>query len=574
MHLTSLVNVYKKWRQGKITQIARITNLAMLVLMYAFLLHEGGRYGDIQRQLFQEDLVLMLHERVYWLTLVFLPTDLLTKILSSNWISYYSMGMYKGKDKRFVQHRIKSTIPTPYNSLDLLTIYVICMRIILAVDPTSISLNKNVFKTSLNLPSLRHRRTRKTKFADATFYSARYSAAEEDKKGGVDKDIIKKRMGHSKNSLMYLEYSENHDKRATYSGTPIPLGVDIFDNNLTNPQHIPLEFNVVDMSGLVFDSTKIPEDTEVFNSIHKAVKEHIEQDAPLPPSPLPEGDDDWMSQIPLGFNITLPEKMLVGDMSDLFQKYKTALESEFSPVPTPQFIPEIWSFPQIIYGNWRGLVGEPTSNSLTLFKATSKAGPSTQPKNPVNTSRKSLKIQGAPRNRPVDPDDTGVDPEVGDTGVDPDDTGVIPEVGDTGVDPDDTGVIPEVEVHPDDYQNVGVDPDDYDFATILKHDHVVILCSDPNDPCALLLENNIYVWVAKAVQVVTPITKGKEAGKAKFKGWFYFNQHKDITKPIKPKKNQETIVIAEDSIVKVFAAEDDVDFELTEENIQEIKNRF
>jgi hypothetical protein len=106
----------------------------------------------------------------------------------------------------------------------------------------------------------------------------------------------------------------------------------------------------------------------------------------------------------------------------------------------------------------------------------------------------------------------------------------------------------------------------------------VILCTNPNDQCALRINpscsDEVYVWIAKAVTEVIVIQTGKDKGKAKFKGWFYYNKEKDITRSIRPKKNHETIVIAEDSIVKVFAAEDDVEFELSNENIQEIRARF
>ena len=520
----TLVDLFMKWEDGKITQGARIYNLAMLVLMYAFLLHEGARPGDVSNHLQHAHMFYILHENVYMLTMVFLRPETLAFLWRNNALSRYVAGMYKGKDKKFVLMREKAAMPVAFNSIDLPTIYTICMRICMSVTPEI--LRQQVFKKGLNLTSLRHKRNKKYALSDLTFYSFRYGAAEEDKIAKIQDTWTEMRMGHTPGSKMKDRYAGNKGDRVTIGDEAIPLGMDKYER-ATNPRAIKLEFVRVDAAGIVPEDNDwvaktFGEEEELmadFTATSELVKKYIQDNDEEAKEALlekyKEFEAGWFSMLPFGMHIKFADQITPEIMKTTFTSYKDHLMNIFEDVPIPKAIPELWSFPQVMYGNWRSLIGERDSiaKEATAKQKTNK------------------------RKRVASPE--AALPEV-----------AVPEEA-----------VPEVEI----------DSDDYNFATILHHDHVVIYCKDANDSCALKLPNiDEYVWVIKVVTV----KEKKRAVTADITGWFYKNNEKDITKPlIMRKKPGPTINITEDAIVKVYAA-DDEDFELTEENIKDIEGRW
>ena len=514
--LRTAMDLLVRWEIGEIKQGERILNLAMLVLMYAFLLHEGARPGDVEH-LHHAEMFYVLHENVYMLTMVFLHPKTLAYLWRNNALSRCVLGMYKGKDKKHVLLREKAVMPVAFNSLDLGMIYTICMRIVMSVAPEILS--KKVFKAKLNLTSLRHKRNKKYDFKDFTFYSFRYAAAEEDKAAAaqVHESWTRARMGHTFSSEMKEYYARNQGKRAVIGDEEIPLGMDIYER-ATNPKIIKLEFIPVSASGIVPEDDdwleKVFQDEEEmkkeFVDTAALVKKYIEDDDDEAMATLKEKYKEcaerWYSVIPFGMNLKFASRITPEGMSTTFAEYKQRLEEMFEEVPAPKAIPELWSFPQVIYGNWRSLIGEADS-----------------------IAKEETKKKDKKRKRQV-----------------------IEDSEDAG--------------------DAEIDPNDYDFATILHHDHVVILCNDPRDTCALKLPNlEKYVWVLQ----VESVKVKKRTNTADLMGWFYKNDKKDITAPlVMRKKPGPAITIIEDAIVKVYGADDEEEFELTQENIEDIVARW
>jgi hypothetical protein len=203
-HLSFTMTRYIKFESKKLMDFSPIHNSAMLCLLYAILMHDGSRPGDITEHLEHSWLFFALHEKVYWLVFVLLSPKCLKYMLAKGISSYVYYGLYKGKDKKFVLERRKGMMPLPFNGIDLFMIYLICMRCVMAVLPQSIS--QMVFK-SVNYTALRSRRNKKMNILDFTFYSYRYACAEEDKKGNINESWTRQRMGHTDTSNEKDEYA-------------------------------------------------------------------------------------------------------------------------------------------------------------------------------------------------------------------------------------------------------------------------------------------------------------------------------------------------------------------------------
>lgn len=536
MHMSHAISYMQDWANGKINQKERITNRFNLVLINAFLLHEGSRPIELQKHLRHMDLFLPLHERVYWLTLVFLSPQTLTYLLTQNKLSYYACSLYKGKDKQTHLYRLKSVIPCAFNSLDLMTIYTICMKCIIALD--SDALSALVFKPDLNLTSLRARLDKtslkggvdkKPMFADATFYSFRYGAAREDKQGGINPMWTRQRMGHTDKSMMKDTYANSKDKRVTYQGETIPLGMDAFDKP-TNSKVISLEMNIVGQTGCVFDTQWLEQAfdddsmREDFLRAHTLVTQFLENDDDDAAALLalfeqhhPCKDVSWLGDIPFGMHISIPSVVTTTALSTLLSDSISVLGDVFAQVDAPRIVPELWSMPQVMYGNWRKILDIPETVSpkdLIIQPAPAPARPA-----------KKARVEAAEEEASDHEDEENEEEE--------------------------DKEIPALHIE-----------------DIQPNDHIVIYCVDTRDPCRLKLPNSDnYVWIAKA--------SGKVNSRGKFTGIFYANTSHDITKSIKPRTGQkETITITDDAVVWIFAADEDAAFELTPENIKEIETRW
>jgi hypothetical protein len=187
------------------------------------------------------------------------------------------------------------------------------------------------------------------------------------------------------------------------------------------------------------------------------------------------------------------------------QTHTESLNELLETVDKPRITPELWSFPQIMYGNWRKLLEIP--DTLAPKDLIMKPKKQQERQERQEPPAKKQRIEEEP-----------------------------PEIADANC-------IEDIE----------------------PNDHIVILCRDTRDPCRLKLPNiDEFVWIAKAKAAVSK--------RGKFSGVFYTNKEHDITKPLHVRNgNIETMTITDDSLVKIYAA-DDEEFSLTPENIQEIED--
>ena len=528
-HLANLMEKVKRWEMKELKQAANLENLANLIIMYAFLLHEGTRPGDVQNHLEHENLYFPLHKKVYWLTLVFLKPDTLRYLVKENKIPRFYEGLFKGKDKKVILGRVKAMMPAEYNSIDLPMIYIICIKIMLSIG---VNLKKKVFKDGLNITSLRYRLNKDTLFDQLTCYSFRYGAAEDDFKGQIDPRWTRRRMGHTKNSDMKDQYANNREKRVLFDCEPIPLGMDNY-TEVTDSNIIKIEFIDVSVSGCTYDTNWLDNafkqesnDSNKFKytdeELHSFKQDFIDTDEKITKFiegvPNANGSDadgsdtdgsdtdnieyeienEWYKSIPLGFNFTWQSKMIPNKLKEVYDESQKILQEFFENVETPNIMPEIWSFPQIQYGNWRGLVN---LNDDDIVKLTS------QQEVPTSNKRKLSSISAA------GPSKSAGGPSKGLT-----------------------------------------DEDIITFETIEPNNHVVILCLVPDKWSLKVpnIESDKYVWIAKA-ETCTVLKSGIRAN---FSGKFMFNNTKELDKPLQIDNKSQTIQIKETSIIKVYEDEE------------------
>lgn len=555
-YLQDLILALRRFGNG-LNDPSRLENLTNLVLIMALSLHEGGpRSIEVMHFLNQEHLFLPLHKKVYMIALAFIKPSTLAYLLTNNKISYFVAGLHKGKDMQIDVWRLKPVIPVAYNSLDFLTIFTVCMRTMLDILPEKVNNPKSlVFKQNLNISSLRSR-IALPEFKDFALRAFRYAAAEEDKRFNIFAMWTRMRMGHKPTSNTKDRYAHNPSKdgkgkrRVICDGEELPLGSDLVDF-ATNVSEITLECKIVGINGsIVYDkdwltkafassfdpdapstSTAPPPSSappkgamEDFNEVVELTTKWIEQDCDESFEALMERfnsqPDGWWNDVPLGFNFNFRNGLVSEKLQSIYddvlkgsKDYKNreilGLEGLFAAPTPPRVIPEIWSLPQVVYGNFRGMIGG----------VVERAPLARQP--PVRQPLPSI---------PEDEDDD--------------------EVPDSPYEWDGTT-----------------------FADLERGDFVVLKCDMPNDYAALKLpeceglSNDIRIWVAKMDTL--KILKSRK--RASFRGRFFSNPEHDATLPLTIAAKAESIIIEETTIIWLYENDGTEEFSFSKANIKEIQ---
>lgn len=384
--LSRLMNDIRRWEAGKITQKERIINLAYLTLLWAFSMHEGPRYSEIVEYLRYDKLYIPLHKKVYWLSLVFMKKETLKHLFLGNNISYYVMSLYKSKKMKVDRPRMKAVIPAPYNSIDLLTIFVFCMRCIMTLDfDGQLYSTLQVFKKK-NYSDLRKERVKSIGLKNMSFYSCRYGAAVDDIKActQVKENWTRYRMGHTPTSQMKDKYGSNKD-RVMLDDEIAEMGMDVFEvPTYENNKGISLEFLPMDTHGCSYNEKWIENTFKTnendgnnlmrdnFENISNVTKAFIECNDQVTQEKYKNilasafeyrhGNFSWIDEFPMGFYINFPKELVTPKMKVIFDDAIDVLcsskdgERIIFEVDPPKLIPELWSFPQVVYGNWRQLI--------------------------------------------------------------------------------------------------------------------------------------------------------------------------------------------------------------------------
>lgn len=378
-----------KWCLSKtVADIQRIENMASLSLILAFVLHEGCRPNEIFKCCMQDRLYFPISLRncnkVYWLTLVFCKIDTLIYILENNLMKRYIVELWKGKKAQRFLNRSKSVIPFPYNSMDLLTIYIIVLRVLYHRQPDLLSY-KVVPKTKKSWSYILRRMLHKFEIKLFTFYAMRYSAAEEDQKYGIDPDITRERMGHSDVSQIYKQYADNLMARAAIDSEPIVLGSDVIKNN--PDEAVPMEFRKLKGSLKVEDAfedqiaDKVCRDD--FCRTAKLVGDYLERNDGRAFDIL-RGRQKFISKeqleadirrIPFGFNFDFPNEIVPSALRALLENVRGELSIYLNTQHSPRIKTKmmLWSYTQVMYGNWENVnVLEERDNTQRLVNRKSK----------------------------------------------------------------------------------------------------------------------------------------------------------------------------------------------------------
>lgn len=362
-----------KWCLSKtVNDIQRIENMASLCLILSFVLHEGSRPKEIfgccmhDRLYFPISLKATNCNKVYWLTLVFCKIDTLIYILENNVMKRYVMELWKGKHAKIHLNRSKSVIPFPYNSMDLLTIYIIVLRVLYHRQPDLLSYMV-IPKTKKSWSQNLKRMLGKFAIKLFTFYAIRYSAAEEDKRYGIDPDIIRDRMGHSDVSQIYKQYAENLMARASIDDEPIVLGSDVIKNN--PDEAVPLEFCKLKGSMKVEDcfEERIGDKAcrDDFCRTAKLVADYLERNDQRAFDILRgrqkfisrEQLEDDIRRIPFGFNFDFPSEIVPSALRALLDDVRSELSLYLNTRSQQKTKMMLWSYTQVMYGNWTNVNG-------------------------------------------------------------------------------------------------------------------------------------------------------------------------------------------------------------------------
>jgi len=402
----------------------------------------------------------------------------------------------------------------------------------LSNSPTTAALN--LFKANLNLSSLRHRKTQSSQvanFSDLTYYSFRYAAAEEDQKYRISEAWTRRRMGHSELSNTKDQYAANKDNRVKFKDSTLPLGHDIYPARPTAPT-IPLEMVPVSESGITHTPTWLeklpPEHAATLTEANDLANAYLSAPSAETLSAL----TDYFSEHhtdptdilpPIGFDITFKQTMVTDELMSIFNSSKEKLSptQNTSTTPIPTRIPEIWSMPQILYGNFQNLLETSTEDEIC------------DPEQEQEHSAENPENEDPPENAS------------------------------------------EEEEEGDDESSDGLSWDDgFKLNQIEPSNHIVIYCTNPRDKSALQITIDTtdppqthYIWVAKCVNIqIRPNTDNKQA---KISAYLYYNKEKDPSKPLSLNNKKETIIIEERSVIDVYT--DTSLSNLDPDNISDIK---
>lgn len=335
----------------------RLVNAANLILMYIISIHEGGRPGDDARMTNHDCFTFSLGESFNLLTLAFAKPETVKYLMENGKLKRFVKKLWKGKKERTYRSTYASWFPAAYGTLCLANMYIILMRIIIALDDNS--LKHKAFKPKLNISALRQRKNKKFGIYGLTFYSIRYAAAEEDCKFNIPSWWIKWRMGHSMKSWVRVRYANNLDQRVLINNVQSMLGCDVM--NAPTDDTIPLNCQPI-KSGIIHkvsDTHDVPPHImSELRSIKHALKKFFSEGKSIDSYPaLAQGVSNDipglladLKKIPLGSHFGFSDGMLQLDQEVKLTRFQNIIHEFFAKTEKPDIIPTFWSYSQVMYG--------------------------------------------------------------------------------------------------------------------------------------------------------------------------------------------------------------------------------
>lgn len=363
------------------SSVERVHNPIQLIMTYVLFLHEGGvRAVETFDYMTFENIYLNLHVDVPLIALVFLKPSTLQHIIINNLLQYYTLKTFKGKQKHGYVSRQKEVIPYEYNVIDLVTMFTLCQKVLFFFKRGFLEGDKYFKSSAETLRSFHKDRMKAFKISNLTFYSFRYMTAMEEENENIPANWTTQRMGHVDGSKTKDRYAKEDKRRVAYDGKQLQSSV---DRKFERPKiycKITKDYKTTSNSNTGFKNDpdflkKLPHDAmrtdfedtirdvsqylnnpkrETFKRLKKRFFEnhHTLEDL----------------KIPLGFNICLPDKLIVGDMAEAFEQFQKNVIATFcytsNNVLVKRPVVPIWSFPYIIYGNWRPLLDDDVKADL------------------------------------------------------------------------------------------------------------------------------------------------------------------------------------------------------------------
>lgn len=347
----------------RMNHIKRMENIAMLILLWGFTMHECARPGDTMSGSHHKNLIFWFGEQYPLITLAFVKIETLEYLLKRNLIKKFYFESWKGKTVREYRGRWHCFLPCQYNSLDMAWIYIVVIRALAFVSPTVItSLIFN--KTTTNLSEIRRTTNISWGIFNLVMYSIRYAFAEESIKYllEIPRNWVRYVMGHVSNSQMSQRYANNLNQRVEIDNIKSLLGCDVC-NEVSVNNHLPLRFRTP-YTGVM---NNVPPDTpqhiiDDLNIVKKAIKKVFSSDdgrvsdSTTLMNRVPKDKVDFMAEmkrIPFGTHFLFKEGLLSNTVNANLDKTKLILSKIFGKVDTegkPKQM--IWSYGQVMFGEW------------------------------------------------------------------------------------------------------------------------------------------------------------------------------------------------------------------------------
>lgn len=533
---------FLRLQSGSLKATEPFENLINHALQMLFSMHEGVRPKDLMNNLKHVELSLPLHVNVYALTLTFIHPDTYRYLCENDIFKCHLQGLFKGKQKSTLLERAKSTIPCAYNSLDIVHMYTICMKLRTIISP-------HMLLTDLVFKDIKSR----TKFTKELVkmdihgiagYSSRYGMAKDDKKCGIDGAWTRAVMGHSDDSDTKEKYAQETEDVAIIQGQHMLQGPDHFNTDDMYSDEIvegriSLEFCPIVATGVTHNSKWLD---EAFTTTAEGVKYRTDfdhtakivsrfltgdtqderQDAYQQLITKLGNDHDragkWMRQIPLGLHVQLPDKLCPPALRKVYEDATTVLTKHFRAVQPPKYIPQLISFPQVVYGNWRPLIND-------MVGATSIVA--SRKKRTVSVTMEDVREVGELKKRKLAP-------------------------------------IPDIETETGDFEG-------YDMRDVNVDNVIVVLAQNPDKFAMTVPKRDKKVWVAQV------ISKGKtKDGMTPITGKFFCNKKVALkrkkTSVLKLAKAKDKIFITEADVLDIYEEDANITkIKLTPENVSTIR---
>jgi hypothetical protein len=347
----------------RLNDIHRMVNLANVLMVFMFCFHEGARPGDTIRGQRHSDIYFWLNGVQYpIIVLAFVKIDTLVTLMKSGELLRYTCDFYKGKTLRKRRSRVKSWIPISYNSLDLPTIYILTMRLLACLNINCIT--NMIFSTSDHNKLVNRLKviTNNMGIQKCTFYSLRCAAAEDDKQYHIPTSWSRYRMGHTNTSLMLNRYANNLNQRVIINDTMTLLGCDVQGTNgCTENSVLPIFFkereaciksksNVSD--DILSELKQVNDVLQPFLKGKSSVKSVMCNKLYVASNKKQLLED--FRKVPLGSEFIFMNELLP-ESTEYIQHVENTKENLKSYFDSPNSTDEkigLWSYPQIIYGEW------------------------------------------------------------------------------------------------------------------------------------------------------------------------------------------------------------------------------